>query len=133
MKSTLQRKLWKVCSEYIKKRDGRICLTCGREIVLGKGCHCGHFIPSHTCGFNLRFLEENLFVQCYYCNVNLGGFGAMAYKKMVEKHGQEFVDNLFRKYEEHLLKKEKWTDKDYLAKIEYYKSKLKVIKNLQNK
>jgi hypothetical protein len=57
----------------------------------------------------------------------------MAYKKMVEKHGQEFVDNLFRKYEEHLLKKEKWTDKDYLAKIEYYKSKLKVIKNLQNK
>jgi len=125
MKSTLQRKLWKVCSEYIKKRDGRICITCGKEIKPGKGVHNGHFLPSKTCGFNLRYDEKNLNVQCFYCNKNLGGFGAMYYKKMVEKHGQEFVDNLFRRYKEHLLNKEKWADKDYLNKIEYYKEKLK--------
>jgi hypothetical protein len=124
MKSVLQRKLWKVCSEYIKKRDGRVCITCGKEIKIGKGLHVGHFLPSKTCGFNLRYDEDNLAVQCFYENKNLGGFGAMYYVKMVEKHGQEFVDNLFRRYEEHLLNKEKWTDKDYLDKIEYYKKKL---------
>jgi len=124
MKSALQRKLWKYCSEFIKKRDGRVCITCGKEIKIGKGLHVGHFLPSKTCGFNLRYDEDNLAVQCFYENKNLGGFGAMYYVKMVEKHGQEFVDNLFRRYEEHLLNKEKWTDKDYLDKIEYYKKKL---------
>ena len=125
MKSKLQKQLWKLCSEYIKKRDGRICFTCGKEIKPGKGLHAGHLIPSKTCGFNLRYFEEQIHPQCYYCNINLGGFGAMYYKKMVEKYGQQFVDNLFRRYEEHLLNKEKWKDQDYINKIEYYKEKLK--------
>ena len=125
MKSKLQKKLWKLCSEYIKKRDGNQCFVCGKEIKVGKARHVGHLIPSKTCGFNLRFDEDNLAVSCYYCNINLGGFGAMYYKKKVEKYGQQFVDNIFRKYEEHLLNKEKWKDQDYINKIEYYKEKLK--------
>lgn len=38
---------------------------------------------------------RNLRWQCYYCNINLGGNGAVFYKKLVEIEGQKYVDQLF--------------------------------------
>ena len=48
------------------------------------------------CGATLKYDMRNLRWQCYYCNINLGGNGAVFYKNLVEKEGQEYVDELFR-------------------------------------
>jgi hypothetical protein len=123
----LRKKLWIVLTAYIKKRDGRKCITCGKDILPGKGLHSGHFIPSKICGVELRYDEYNVHVQCFFCNRNMGGFGAMYYIKMIEKYGQERVDELFRRYNVHLIRKEKWSEEDYIAKINYYENKIKTL------
>lgn len=68
----LKKALWKVFSEYIRKRDKGICISCGRYAE-GSGYHAGHFIPKSVGGITLYFDEENVNGQCYNCNINLGG------------------------------------------------------------
>ncbi len=85
------------------------------------GYHAGHFIPKSTCGIDLRYDERNIHGQCYHCNINLGGYGAMYHKKMVEKYGQSLVTKLWK------IKNTvgtPWTEAQYLEKTEYYKKRL---------
>lgn len=92
----IQDKLWELCKNIVRKRDGNICVICGKTGLEGSSWHTGHFIPSSTCGAFLRYDLRNLHSSCYNCNINLGGNGAMFYKALVEKYSQEFVDNIFR-------------------------------------
>ena len=117
---TLKNKLWKLVSEYIRKRDKGICITCGRWAE-GKGYHAGHYIPKAICGMVLRYSDRNIYGQCYNCNINLGGNGAKFHIELVKRYGQGFVDDLW-KQKEILIK---WEEEDYLRMIEYYKIKLK--------
>ena len=94
--SKLQRKLWELCKQIIRSRDGNICVICGKCNLDGSGWHTGHFIPSSTCGALLRYDIRNLHSSCYNCNINLGGNGAMFYVTLVKKFGQDFVDKLFQ-------------------------------------
>ena len=56
----------------------------------------------------LRYNLDNLRLQCYYENINLGGNGSEFYRRMVLENGQEFVDNLFKlKYATAKKKKKK--------------------------
>lgn len=48
------------------------------------------------CGAYLRYDLRNLRPQCYRCNIDLSGNGAIFYRLMVEREGQEYVDELFR-------------------------------------
>lgn len=82
--------LWKIVSPFIRNRDLKKCFTCPREAV-----HAGHFLPSGNCGALLRYHPRNIHGQCYFCNINLGGNGAVYYTKMVNKYGQEYVNKLF--------------------------------------
>ena len=91
----LKRKLWKVFALYIKERDKRQCFTCSKKVE-GSNCHAGHYVPKSIGGLALYFHEQNVHVQCYRCNINLGGFGAMYHQKMIKKYGQEAVDELWR-------------------------------------
>ena len=111
----LKRKLWKVFSDYIKKRDKNICFTCGRKCE-GSGAHAGHFIPKSVGGLALYFDEENVHCQCYNCNINLGGNQYIYGIKL----GEEKVIML------NILKTAytKWTAEVYLEKIEHYKKLL---------
>lgn len=115
-RSTLKNKLWKVFSEYIRKRDKNICFTCGRKCD-DKGYHAGHFISKSVGGLALYFNEENVRGQCFHCNINLGGnqyvFGEKLGKKTVAK---------LRKLQNTVTK-----DFDFEGKIEYYKEALKVL------
>jgi hypothetical protein len=108
----LKRKLWKVFSDYIKKRDRYICFTCSRKCQ-GSGAHAGHFIPKSVGGLALYFDEENVHCQCYNCNINLGGNQYIYGKKL----GEEKVIML------NILKTAytKWNAEVYLEKIEHYK------------
>lgn len=111
--SQLKKDLWKVFSQYIRQRDKNICFTCGRYAE-GSGYHAGHFIPKSVGGLELYFNEENVRGQCYNCNINLGG------------NQYEFAKRLgFKKAEKlkKIKKTVKWTEKDFIAKIEEYKEK----------
>lgn len=40
--------------------------------------------------YDLRLLRP----QCYHCNINLGGNGAVFYAKMLMENGKEYMDTL---------------------------------------
>lgn len=119
--SVLKRKLWEICKDIVRKRDGNICVICGKSGLEGSGWHTGHFLPSSVCGAYLRFDLRNLWSSCYNCNINLGGNGAMFSRILVEKLGQEFVDKLFQ-------------DKQITIKADiiFYEEKIKEYKEIQN-
>lgn len=58
----LKKKLDKVFSEWIRRRDRDICFTCGN-----KGTHAGHYILRRH--MNTRWDERNVHCQCVRCNV----------------------------------------------------------------
>ena len=113
--SVLKCKLWTLFSLYIRQRDKFTCFTCGRKAE-GSGIHAGHFIPKSVGGIDLYFDEENVHAQCYNCNINLGG------------NQYEYSLRLGEKAKELYKRKGifcKWTELDYLKKIEYYKVLIK--------
>ena len=71
------------------------CFTCGKPIS-GSNRQLGHFIPNSVGGALLRYDLNNLRLQCYYCNINLGGNGAVFYAKLLQEKGQKHIDTLFQ-------------------------------------
>lgn len=118
---TLKNKLWELCKQLVRKRDGNVCIICGKTGLEGSSWHTGHFLPSSTCGAFLRYDLRNLHSSCYNCNINLGGNGAMFYKKLVYIYGQDFVDKLFE-------------DKNVITKADeyFYKSKTEEYTKIQD-
>jgi hypothetical protein len=93
-----KKKLWPLFAAWVKERDSYRCFTCQKQLEPHtSNCQAGHFIPKSTCGLDLYFNELNVHCQCFHCNINLGGYGAMYTKRMVEVYGQEVVDELWRR------------------------------------
>lgn len=117
--SRIKKELWKLTSDFVRKRDCGICFTCGR-FAEGSAYHAGHYIPASIGGIELKYDERNIHGQCYHCNINLGGYGVMYHRRMLEIYGKELVEELWR------IKnlKSHWLTKDYLKKVEYYKNLL---------
>jgi len=94
--SVIQRNLWELCKQIIRKKYGNICYTCGATGLEGGNWHTSHFIPKASCGAYLKYDLRNLRPSCYHCNINLGGNGSSFYRELVRKEGQDYVDNLFK-------------------------------------
>lgn len=88
--------LWELCKILVRAKYGNTCFTCGKTGLTGSNWQTGHFIPRSTCGAFLKYDLRNLRPQCFHCNINLGGNGAVFYRRMVEAYGQEYVDEIFR-------------------------------------
>lgn len=115
-----KKKFWTVFSKYIRERDNNICFTCGKKCE-GKGSHAGHMIPKASGGLSLYFHEKNVHCQCFNCNINLGGNGAIYAMKFIQKYGQEEFDEIIR------LKNQgykKYTIEDYKNLIKKYEKNL---------
>ncbi len=110
--SKLKKKLWKEFSEYIRNRDKNICFICGKYAT-GSGYHAGHFISKAIGGVELYFHEDNVHGCCYNCNINLGGNLYLYGKKL----GEEKCNELYQIKN----KINKWSEIDYINKINYYK------------
>lgn len=98
--SLLQRKLWEHCkriirAKYINKDGTWDCYACDKNITVPMDAHTSHFIPKSICGAYLKYDLRNLRVTCYRCNIWLTGNGSFFYKHLVEREGQEYVDQLF--------------------------------------
>lgn len=87
--------LWEECKRITRARYGNTCYTCGKPGLAGSSWQTGHFIPSSVGGAVLRYELRNLRPQCYRCNIDLSGNGAIFYRRLVEDEGQAYVDALF--------------------------------------
>jgi hypothetical protein len=92
----LKKALWELCKTLIRAKYGNTCYTCGKTGLAGSTWQTGHFIPASICGAYLRWDLRNLRPQCYRCNIDLSGNGAVFYRKLVLEEGQEYVDQLFK-------------------------------------
>ena len=118
---SLKLKLWELCKQIIRlkyrNKDGTWnCYTCGKLIDEPAKAQTGHFLASSVCGAYLRYDLRNLRIQDYYCNINLGGNGATFYKNLVDREGQEYVDEIF-KDKQKIIKADEWW---YISKIAEY-------------
>lgn len=112
----LKKILWEECRRIAIAKYGNTCFTCGK-FCEGSGMHLGHFLPSAACGAFLRYDLRNLRIQCYFCNINLGGNGSEYYPRLVQEMGQGHVDQIFRDKHISVKADSHW----YLSKIEEYK------------
>lgn len=82
----LQVKIWNECKRIIKIRYGNDCYTCDAKNLTGSNRHTGHMIPKkylpYQYKFDLRFLRP----QCYNCNMNLGGMGAIYLSNLLDEY-----------------------------------------------
>lgn len=120
--SFLKEKLWKLFSEYIRRRDAAFndyvkCVSCP-VMRPWKQMHAGHFIPGHHP--SVVYDERNSHAQCYSCNIEKKGNWVNYYQFMRNKYGQEVIDELIEKDKEMLQRK----SEDYKILIELYTEKL---------
>lgn len=120
-KTNLKKEFWKVFSLYIRHKEKGKCFTCGLQ-KLPKQMQTGHFISKKICGLGLYFHEMNNHCQCYRCNINLGGNGAIYARKIKEIYGQGALDEIYVLYD----KREnfKISDEEYQALIIEYQKRV---------
>jgi hypothetical protein len=93
--SKLKKQLWELCKKIIRAKYGNTCYTCDAHPLSGGNWHTAHFIASSVCGAYLRYDLRNLRPGCYRCNVSLAGNGAVYYRRMLEREGEEYVAGIF--------------------------------------
>lgn len=95
----LKKKVWKEFSIYIRANNAtrdlglERCVTCG-EVRHWKELQAGHFIRGRL-NSNL-FDERGCHPQCHRCNIHFQGNVVAYYKFMLEKYGQDVIDELLR-------------------------------------
>ena len=123
--SKLKKKLDKVFSEYIRKRDSDYkgnckCISCGKEYpAFGGSTHAGHLFSRRY--LSIRYSEQNVNAQCSYCNTFLNGNQIKAARGVENKWGKGTVDELESRM--HIVVK--LTRADYEKAIERYKQKIR--------
>jgi hypothetical protein len=94
--SVIQRKIWEYCKQLIRSKYGNTCYTCGRTGLSGSNWHTGHLFPKAALGAYLKYDLRVLRPQCYNCNINLGGNGAVFIENMRQREGDVYVDSIIK-------------------------------------
>ena len=95
----LENKLWKLTSEYVRRRyansDGYVkCFTCS-AIKKWKEMDAGHFIDKSVCGEKLIYDLVNVQVQCTACNRYKSGNKDIYSLNLLQKYGNGIIELLF--------------------------------------
>lgn len=91
----LNDKLWELTRQICFRTYGTDCYTCPKKNLIGRNLHGGH-VPwpksalSKMCAYDIRYIRA----QCYDCNINKGGMGAVALDRMIHEIGIEAVETL---------------------------------------
>lgn len=94
----LEKKLKKILYPLIKKRDGNVCISCGKTNLVGNGWHAGHFAKAELCNPIYKYDLRNINSQCAGCNNWKEGNFIEYEKAMVKKYGQDVVDEIKDNY-----------------------------------
>lgn len=78
----LIKKADKAFSDFIRRRDNGICVTCGIQRPI-KQMQAGHYYS--RVHYGTRYNEMNTHCQCYRCNIHLKG-NAPAYAEFMYNH-----------------------------------------------
>lgn len=62
----------------------------------GSNWHTGHLLPKASVGAYLKYDLRVLRPQCYNCNINLGGNGAIFIENMRRIEGNAYVDQILQ-------------------------------------
>lgn len=73
---------------------GNTCYTCGRANLSGSNWHTGHLLAKASLGAFLKYDLRLLRPQCYNCNINLGGMGAVFIENMRKIEGDVYVNQI---------------------------------------
>ena len=92
--SVIQRKLWELCKNIVRKKYGNTCYTCGRSALSGSNWQTGHMWAKASVGAYLKYDLRLLRPQCAVCNLWQGGRGADFYSRMLQEIGQSAMDVL---------------------------------------
>jgi hypothetical protein len=87
--SVIQRTLWELCKQIIRKRHGNSCYTCNAQNLSGSNWQTGHMWAKGSLGAYMKYDLRILRPQCYLCNLRHGGRGADFYKRMLEEIGED--------------------------------------------
>lgn len=113
---TLRRKLKRIFSEYIRRRDAHVpfmldrrgkCCTCGKWFRW-KDAHAGHYVEVGSATQGTEYDERNVHLQCCHCNTFCEGKKAQYTLFMEAKYGKGII--------EELVKQSKWTLVGYVQK-----------------
>lgn len=94
--SVVQRKLWELCKQIMRKKYGNTCYTCGQNALLGSNWQTGHMLAKASVGAYLKYDLRILRPQCATCNLFHGGRGADFYARMLKEIGEEKMAELQR-------------------------------------
>lgn len=94
--SLIQRKIWDECKRITRARYGNTCYTCGRTGLEGSNWHTGHMLAKASVGAFLKYDLRILRPQCYNCNINLGGMGAVFIETMRKIEGNKYVNKILK-------------------------------------
>lgn len=109
---------WKYFSEYIRRRSGGVCFTCGYR-AHWKKLQGAHYIPRSLSGF-LFFDEVNVQACCTRCNMWLLGNTDEFNRRIIDLYGPEEIERLRRDKG----KVKQWNIKELEALGGLYKEKL---------
>jgi len=84
---------WKLCSEYVRRRDNGRCITCGIRKDW-KEMQAGHFV--HQKQTPVYFDEKNVHCQCVRCNHHEGGRRDDYLREIQRRYGMEEADRLLQ-------------------------------------
>lgn len=123
------KKLWKVFSEFIRRRDSDSeglgkCFTCPRYIHFKNG-DCGHGIGRQHKA--TKYSEKNNHLQCKHCNGFEGGKREVYKEEMNKRYGEHTWELM----EIASKKSFKWTQFEIDQLEIYYKQKLKEYENIR--
>src|SRR3989339_1282665 len=98
----LKRKLWRLFSAYIKKRDGNTYISFNKTGLIGADWQAGHYIKAELCNLEYRYDDRNVNSQCGACNLWKRG-NTIAYRNaMLDKYGVKTVKELDAHYNDPL-------------------------------
>jgi len=112
----------KECLETTGSTTSGFCFTCNAHKPFGE-LDAGHFMAGKN--NSVKFIEENVHIQCKRCNYFERGNLIPYTLRMIEKYGQEKVNELQK------IKKQaqKFTDSELEELIKIYKLKVKEYEN----
>lgn len=87
--------IWIECRRIIAEQFGTDCYTCEAKGLTSYNRQLGHVpYPKASLGAYLKYDLRCLRYQCFHCNINLGGNGAVAYERMLKEEGKIYMDKL---------------------------------------
>lgn len=124
---TLDNKLWKIFSEYIRRRDADedgivYCITCGAR-KHWKQVDAGHFVSRNAKA--IKYDEQNVHAQCKSCNGFHGGMSYVYGQRIDELYGEGTAENL--EAQRHSISG--WTAEHLEKLIQEYTEKLDNLKH----